>query len=481
KEVTFTVKTNSLAGFYSDAKGEVALTDSGKSKTYKFSNGGEEGTSGQEVGEGISIEGLEEFYYYTGSPIKPAIKVVDNEAGKTLAETTDYTVRYYNNKKVGTASISVKGKGNYDKESAGATFEIKDPLSEVSDMQALAGKVKNIEKIAPMAYTGEPVYPETITVNLNEGGSVVFKSNGDGSYSNDDSKELVIVVSNNVKKGSATVAVTGTDGKTKKATFKITAIDISAGIADGSPIEGTIADTAEYRVAGARPDIELTFNGEELIEGQDYTVKANAKKGEYTIKGKGNFAKSFKGTYTVTPLDLASCTFEGADVYEGVKADKVKATVIDPDNGIIPRSKYTVTATPEEGGADAKGKLIAGKTVTVKVTAKDAASLSGETAEQTFTVGTKLSGAKINAKKIVKTYTGQPIELEDEDWASIDVKIKKVKLVYGEDFVVAGYSKNVNKGQMIVTIRGTGTTTERGTFSGTATFKVKIKAKTLMK
>lgn len=60
-------------------------------------------------------------FSYTGSAIKPGVKVV--LGGKTLANGTDYTVSYRNNVAVGTATAVVTGKGNY----AGTiekTFEI---------------------------------------------------------------------------------------------------------------------------------------------------------------------------------------------------------------------------------------------------------------------------------------------------------------------------------------------------------------------
>ena len=48
---------------------------------------------------------------YTGKAIKPAPVVKYN--GATLTKGTDYTVSYKNNTKVGTATVTVKGKGNY--------------------------------------------------------------------------------------------------------------------------------------------------------------------------------------------------------------------------------------------------------------------------------------------------------------------------------------------------------------------------------
>lgn len=50
-------------------------------------------------------------YLYTGKEIKPEITVKDGD--KALREGTDYTVTYAGNKEIGTAKITVTGKGNY--------------------------------------------------------------------------------------------------------------------------------------------------------------------------------------------------------------------------------------------------------------------------------------------------------------------------------------------------------------------------------
>ncbi|MBR1749444.1 MAG: fibronectin type III domain-containing protein [Ruminococcus sp.] len=48
---------------------------------------------------------------YTGKAIKPSLTVT--LGGKTLKSGTDYTLSYKNNTKVGTASVTITGKGNY--------------------------------------------------------------------------------------------------------------------------------------------------------------------------------------------------------------------------------------------------------------------------------------------------------------------------------------------------------------------------------
>lgn len=76
------------------------------------------------IPDGLWIAGLKE-YTYTGSQIKPEIRVYDGN--KLLAEKTDYTVAYKNNTNATAGSmaptVTVTGKGNY-KGSDTASFEI---------------------------------------------------------------------------------------------------------------------------------------------------------------------------------------------------------------------------------------------------------------------------------------------------------------------------------------------------------------------
>ena len=56
------------------------------------------------------ISGIKTSYTYTGKKQTP--KPVVKAAGKTLVKGTDYTVSYKNNQNVGTATVTVKGKGD---------------------------------------------------------------------------------------------------------------------------------------------------------------------------------------------------------------------------------------------------------------------------------------------------------------------------------------------------------------------------------
>ena len=59
---------------------------------------------------------------YTGNEITPKIVVKDGDT--ILTEGTDYTVEYENNVDIGTATIKIIGKGNYEGESVTKTFNI---------------------------------------------------------------------------------------------------------------------------------------------------------------------------------------------------------------------------------------------------------------------------------------------------------------------------------------------------------------------
>ena len=67
---------------------------------------------------------------YTGKAIKPTVTVKLGE--DTLKSGTDYTVSYKNNTKVGTATVTVKGKGEY-KGSISKTFKIVKPTITLSE------------------------------------------------------------------------------------------------------------------------------------------------------------------------------------------------------------------------------------------------------------------------------------------------------------------------------------------------------------
>ena len=75
---------------------------------------------------------------YTGKPIKPAVKVT--LAGKTLKQGADYTVSYKNNKAIGKATVTIKGKGDYTG-SVSKTFAINPKAVSLASLTAGKGQL----------------------------------------------------------------------------------------------------------------------------------------------------------------------------------------------------------------------------------------------------------------------------------------------------------------------------------------------------
>ena len=124
-------------------------------------------------------------YAYDGKAKKPGVTVKLN--GKTLKNGTDYTVSYSNNTKVGTAKVTIKGKGNYTG-SVSKTYSIKNNFKKatVSGISTKAFTGKNITQSITVKYNGKTLkngtdYTVSYSNNKNIGTATV-KVTGKGSY-----------------------------------------------------------------------------------------------------------------------------------------------------------------------------------------------------------------------------------------------------------------------------------------------------------
>ena len=134
-------------------------------------------------------------YAYDGKAETPSVTV--KVGGKTLKKDTDYTVSYSNNTKIGTAKVTITGKGNYTG-SISKTYSIKNNF-----------KKATISGISNKSYTGKNI-TQSITVKYN---GKTLKNGTDYTVS----------YSNNKKVGTATVKITGKGSYTGTITktFKI--------------------------------------------------------------------------------------------------------------------------------------------------------------------------------------------------------------------------------------------------------------------
>ena len=488
---------------------------------------------------GIQIIKLAAEYTYTGAKITPAFDVVDYavKGGQYLAQGSDYTVKYANNKDVGTAEITVTGKGNYQGKGTTATFAIVEPKApegvELADLKG--AKITKIE--TGMPYTGKAQYPK-FSLKLKDGSDVEYTYT-DGWYKTAAGEVLPAkaAVSNNINKGTATILLTGANGSngkvtTVKKTFKIAAVNLNEGdikvVVNGG-------EAVPYGVKGAVPStIEVKYNDELLKKGRDYTVKYSSNKkagatGTVVITGKGNYTKAYKGaTFNIAKLDLETRNVSAVMAYDGIKVSKVKATVVDNQGNALKPAQYTLSVYKAAGKTDSTDNtdntdntekaqdtentdnnententdntanngskdavlcdatdiLNAGDVIYVVATAKDTNNLDKATllaGAKKFTVGTNISKAKVgndSLKTITVPYTGNPVTLEPivNGKGDLKVNLKGVgDLKPGEDYIIVEetYANNVNKGTASVVIQGI------GKYSGTKTVKFKITPKSI--
>ena len=124
-------------------------------------------------------------YAYDGKAKTPTVTV--KVGGKTLKKDTDYTVSYSNNTKVGTAKVTITGKGNYTG-SVSKTYSIKNNFKKatVSGISTKAFTGKNITQSITVKYNGKTLKKGTdYTVSYSSNkkiGTATVKIAGKGSY-----------------------------------------------------------------------------------------------------------------------------------------------------------------------------------------------------------------------------------------------------------------------------------------------------------
>lgn len=228
-----------------------------------------------------SISGIE----YTGKAQEPEVVIVDY--GKNLVEGVDYTVSYENNVKAGSATITIKGIGNYTSERKTAFRISKKDISSSEDI--VIGAIKNY------TYTGTRIEP-AVTV---KDGAVVLKKDVDYRVS----------YMNNTNAGVAKVTITGLGNYqgTKVTEFKINPKSIATAKIAAIPSR---AYTGRAQVAS----IQLTIGGKQISSSYytvTYSANKNPGKAIITVKGKGNYTSSVKGSFIIYPIAPKTAKMSG--------------------------------------------------------------------------------------------------------------------------------------------------------------------------
>ncbi|WP_028510325.1 CAP domain-containing protein [Ruminococcus sp. NK3A76] len=210
---------------------------------------------------------------YTGSTVTQSPTVTFN--GKTLTNGTDYTVSYKNNINIGTATITITGKGDYTG-TVSKTFKINAASLAKADVSGIKNK----------AYTTKAI---TQSPTVKVGGRALKKGT-----------DFTLTYKNNKAVGTAIVTITGKGNYTGsiKKTFKITKASVAKAKVTG------VNKRYKYTGKAIKPAVKTVKLGSvTLKKGRDYTVsyKNNKKAGTATvvITGKGNYKGTVKKTFKI--------------------------------------------------------------------------------------------------------------------------------------------------------------------------------------
>lgn len=344
---------------------------------------------------------------YTGKAQKPAVTVKYNNY--KFKNGTDYTLSYKNNTKIGTATVTVKGKGKLSG-TRSVTFKIN------------AKPIKNavITYNNSLTYNGSTLSP-AVTVKY---GNATLKKNTD----------YTVAYSNNVNAGTGTITITGKGiyGGSVKKTFTIKKLGISA-----TAVSGT--GNKVYTGSVIKPVPAVKVGGRTLKNGTDFTVsyKNNTEPGTATLSvtGKGNYSGSVSKTFKITARAINDVEVTVPDtVFTGVQV-RPDVVVSYGNYQFINNSDYTLSF---------KDNVNIG-TASVVVTGKN--HLSGSR-----TVTFPIEKADISSTEIAvknATFTGSAVK------SAVDVRLGNVTLKEGTHYTLS-YKNNVNAGTAQVTVSGKG-------------------------
>lgn len=413
-----------------------------------------------------SVSGISDKTY-TGSPITQ--EPVITYAGKTLVKGTDYTLSFQNNTALGTATISITGKGDF-KDTITRTFSITEPTpSYTATLQIRDSNEKLCEdfnvddQVLICEYTlmipsGTTYY---FNVRLSRNGTRIdyrsYKITSPGTYL------LATYIPD--QNGDYLVEMSRTEGKaaTEEDFISMTSKEFHVGngridIA-GATLSG-ITDK-EYTGNAITQSITVKMGSKTLTEGRDYYVtyffNVDVGRAAMIIYGTGNYkGKIDQGTtflITAKTLNGNMITLEPSGFTYNGSLQKPLVSVKNGSFLLQEDRDYTLT---NEGGTDPG-------TYSVTITAKSGSNYKGS-ASKNYTIGKiSLSGANISISPASYTYDGT----EKRPDVSVTLNGSPVP----GDAYTTSYSSNINAGNASVTVTAISSSFYSGSASASFTIK----------
>lgn len=354
------------------------------------------------------------------------------------SEQDDYT-------EIGTHEILIRGKGIYCGERR-VKFKV------------VGQSMKGWKVTVPeLIYNGEYQTPKIVVTGVKNGPVP------------EEGKDFVVSYEKNLNAGTAKIVVTGigsyTGTITKNCRIK------SCNITDNSDfiIEFVNGEKSHcYQKDGTKPEVVVSYKGQVLKEGTDYSLSYVNNKSEssgakkkpmITVTGKNNFNGKRMVEFAIQRQNLEEMEMTAPDMVENKSGGKFFSTptLTDLNGKKLQKGKdYESQFVYEDQNGTILGKKDCPKAGSViRVTVRGKGNYEG-TCSTTFRIiarNMNVSSAKVTYNRKFN-YTGDPIHLKKED---ITVKMGKNVLTADQFEIMENtYVNNIKKGTAKVTIRGKG-------------------------
>lgn len=346
---------------------------------------------------------------YTGNEIKPTVQISVNN--KTLYAGQDYEISYQNNINVGEAAVNITGKGNYTGSLTTSFQIIKKPITDGT-----------VTQISDQEYTGEQITPQvTLTVDNK---TLV------------EDKDYFLQYTNNTACGGAAIIITGQGNYSGK-------LEVDFRIVPRNIAQCNIADFSEQIYDGQEkePAVNISFNGNDLSRGTDYSVAYNNNRNEgqasVTISGSGNYTGTVTKYFTISQANI------GDSQISAIPSQKYTGAPVKPQV-TVKLNQYTL-AEATDYTVRYEQNINAGQ---AKVIIQGTGNYNG-TKEQVFQITAKSIAEGVVAEIPEQQYTGTGITPE------ITLTVDNATLKRNMDYKLQ-YVDNTNCGKAQIIITGTG-------------------------
>ncbi|MCR5304526.1 MAG: BspA family leucine-rich repeat surface protein [Lachnospiraceae bacterium] len=392
---------------------------------------------------GVWVQGIEEEYRYTGTAIKPVPEVYFNS--EKLTEKKDYTVKYSNNLKPGTATVTLNMKGRFSGRKHIVFTIVKLDLAETTkDCIYLSYRENKVQKPKPGLY-----YNNRAIKYKSKDLEITYPSTEEGAYVKPGTYEIHVAASGSseVFSGEKDIDLVITEKNLmSKVKVKMTGNKLTY---TGEPLE---------------PVLKVTGSGNKvLLENEDYTVTYDddhTDPGKHTmiLEGIGDDYIGFRkytftigGKYDIGNKEYTEIEMDSDDIY-------MVGTVLYTAGGATPGFNVTYKGEELTLGKDYQVQYLDNKVLgTAEAVIKGKGKYTGIRVETFEIINRDISTLRLNISDV--KYSSKTDAYKKNKYVFTDDNYKNQKLKLNRDYTLE-YEENYGNpdiGTVInVTIKGIG-------------------------